>query len=372
MGTTAGFFHEFRLKMNILNKYIARRLLISLLLTTLTFLLITLVIDLTENIDTFIDYEAKIDLIALYYAYRIPYWLILILPISCLLGSIFALTSLARHNEVTAMKTLGFSINRILIPIFFCGASISGFAFVFTDYVVPSATLNHNKINKQIRSQQSDDGSQRHVLIQGSLGEIIYARNYDAKIERAEEVSIEMFTNSKLSTRIIAENLFWNKHDWIAVEGYRYTFRENDQTTTSFDTLAIKLSKLSPEDFSRKIKLPEEMTYSELKTYISRGNVRGEDVSRHRVDLYLKGALPFASFIIIVLGSTIGANARSTSISNSFGSGILICFVFYGCLKTCQALGWNGLISPLLSAWSTNILFVCLTLCIIWRINKTG
>ena len=74
-----------------------------------------------------------------------------------------------------------------------------------------------NKINNQIRAQLSDDGSQRHVLIQGGLGEIIFARNYDAKKERAEEVSIEMFTNSKLSTRIIAENLFWNKHDWIAV-----------------------------------------------------------------------------------------------------------------------------------------------------------
>ena len=47
----------------------------------------TIILD--KTIDLLLPYEAKIDLIVLYYAYRIPYWLILILPISCLLGSIF-------------------------------------------------------------------------------------------------------------------------------------------------------------------------------------------------------------------------------------------------------------------------------------------
>ena len=356
--------------MYILHQYIARRLLVSLTLTTFTFLLITIVIDLAENLDTFIDFEAKLYLIFLYYVYRIPYWLILILPISCLLGSIFAMTSLTRHNEIAAMKTMGLSTYHILMPVLCCGLIISGLAFIFTDYIVPRATLQHNDINNQIMAQQSNTGSQRHVLIQGSQGEIIFARNYDAKKEFAKDISIEMFTNSALSERIVAKNLFWRKPNWIAVDGCRYTFQGKIQITTIFDTLTIPHSDLRPVDFTRQIKLPEEMTYSELKSYIYRGNARGEDVLRHRVDLHLKIAVPFAALIIVILGATIGANTHRTSISNSFGLGILICFGFYSCLKTGQALGWNGVLSPGFSAWFTNALFVCLTIYIFWRTNK--
>ena len=63
-------------------------------LAIVSLILISVVIDLTENIDTFIDFSAQPQQIALYYAYRLPYWTILTLPIAALLGSLFALTAL--------------------------------------------------------------------------------------------------------------------------------------------------------------------------------------------------------------------------------------------------------------------------------------
>ena len=217
---------------------------------------------------------------------------------------------------------------------------------------------------------KSDDGSQRRVLIQGNRGQIIFARNYDANKKYAEEISIEIFSKSILSERIVAKHLFWRNPDWISVDGQHYHFREKSQVITRFDTLLISDMELTPIDFTRQIKLPEEMTYSELEKYIIRASARGEDVIRHRVDLHLKMAIPFACFIIIVLGATIGARTRQTSITNSFGFGILICFGFYSSLKFGQALGWNNLMSPWFSAWFTNILCTLLTLCIIWRTNR--
>ena len=356
--------------MHTLYRYIARRIITCLTLTTSSLMLVTIVIDLAENLDTFIDFQATPQLIFLFYIFRIPYWLILILPISCLFGSIFAFTSLTRHNEIVGMKTVGIGINHILLPVFGCGLTISGLAFIFTDYVVPITTLRHNEINSQIMAQQSDDGSQRRVLIQGKQGQIIFARNYDANRKYAKDVSIEIFSESILSERILAKHLFWRKPDWISVDVQHYQFKEESQIVTKFDTLLISDLKLTPIDFTRQIKLPEEMTYSELENYILRASARGEDVIRHRVDLQLKLAIPFACFVIIVLGATIGARTHRSSITNSFGFGILICFGFYSSLKIGQALGWNNLISPWFSAWYTNILYTCLTLCIIWKTNK--
>ena len=71
--------------MNTLDWHIARRLALCLGLAIVSLILISVVIDLTENIDTFIDFSAQPQQIALYYAYRLPYWTILTLPIAALL-----------------------------------------------------------------------------------------------------------------------------------------------------------------------------------------------------------------------------------------------------------------------------------------------
>ena len=82
--------------MRTLDLYLTRRFLLCLGIAVVSLLLIAVIIDLSENIDTFIDYKARPEQILLYYVYRLPYWLILTLPIAALLGALFALTSLAR------------------------------------------------------------------------------------------------------------------------------------------------------------------------------------------------------------------------------------------------------------------------------------
>ena len=53
--------------MNTLDWYIVRRLALCLGLAIVSLILISVVIDLTENIDTFIDFSAQPQQIALYY-----------------------------------------------------------------------------------------------------------------------------------------------------------------------------------------------------------------------------------------------------------------------------------------------------------------
>ena len=115
--------------MRILDLYLMRRFLLCLGIAVVSLLPIAVIIDLTENIDTFIDFKARLEQTLLYYVYRLPYWLILTLPIAALLGALFALTSLARQNEITAMKATGISLYRLLAPVFACALAVSVAAF---------------------------------------------------------------------------------------------------------------------------------------------------------------------------------------------------------------------------------------------------
>ncbi len=356
--------------MHTLDWYIIRRLVLCLALAVVSLILISAIIDLTENIDTFIDFDAQPRHIALYYLYRLPYWTILTLPIAALLGSLFALTSFARHNEIAAMKALGISLARILLPTMLCALCISAIAFLFTDFVVPRATLRHNEIDSEMRSQQRSDGSRRQVLLQDRGGQLIFARSYDAGQQRADEVSWERLQEGVPRERIIARYILWHSERWVAFDGRLYQFAEGGQTETAFDSLALNDLQLQPLDFARQHKDPEEMNYAELESFIERAAERGEDVARQRVDLHLKIAFPLTCFIIIALGATLGANARRTGMANSFGLGVLVCFAYYSSLKAGQALGWNEVIAPWLGAWIANIFFALLAFVLIWRAHK--
>ena len=357
--------------MRTLNLYLTRRFLLCLGLAVVSLLLISVVIDLTENIDTFIDFEARPGQILLYYAYRMPYWLILSLPIAALLGSLFALTSLSRQNEITAMKATGISLYRILTPILLCAFAVSVLAFFFTDRVVPTATYRYNQISDEIKSYHRNDGSRRQVLLQDTGEQLVYARSYDARHQRADEVSWERLADNVPMERIVARRMEWRKNTWHLLSGRHFSFAADGTIeTSSFDTLALPSLSLRPIDFTRQQKAPEEMNYAELANYIERATLNGEDATRQQVDLHLKIAFPLTSFIIIALGATLGANARRTGLANSFGLGVLLCFAYYSCVKAGQALGWNQFLDPWLGAWLANLIFAGLALTLLWRAHK--
>ncbi|MFH1571814.1 MAG: LptF/LptG family permease, partial [Gemmatimonadota bacterium] len=94
------------------------------------------------------------------------------------------------------------------------------------------------------------------------------------------------------------------------------------------------------------------------------------DVTRDLVDLHLKVAFPLTCFVILLLGAPVAAGTRRSGRANTFGVGVLVCFVFYSCVKAGQALGWNGLLEPWLGAWAANLLFGALGLVLLWRAHK--
>ena len=66
-----------------------------------------------EEIDNFIDHEAEIKHIVLYYVFSIPFILTYIIPVSLLLGTVFAMGVMARRNEFTALIASGVSLVRV-------------------------------------------------------------------------------------------------------------------------------------------------------------------------------------------------------------------------------------------------------------------
>lgn len=355
--------------MTRLDRYVLRRQLQCLALSAVALWLVAVVVDLVENIDTFIDHEATLGQIGRYYLFRTPYWVLLTLPVTTLLGTLFCLTGLARRSEIVAVKAAGIGLHRLLAPLHALAFVLAAATLVFTDLVVPRATYRYNATRDEIRSYSRTDGSRSQVLLQDVDGQFLFARSYDHRRRRAHEVTYERTRGSHTLERATAQVAAWDSSAprWILIGGHAYALDGGVPQIAAFDSLALSRVTLTPDDFARQEKEPEEMGFAELAGSIGRARASGEDVARHLVDLHLKISFPFTCVVIFLLGAPLATGAPRSSRTGAFGLGVLICFVFYGAVQVSRALGWNGILEPWLGAWLANLVFGALGLLLLRR-----
>lgn len=78
----------------------------------------------------------------------------LALPLAILLSSLMTFGNLAEHNELTALKSSGFSLLRIMRPLIIIVSSIAVATFIFANYVIPAANLKWHTLIYDIQNKK--------------------------------------------------------------------------------------------------------------------------------------------------------------------------------------------------------------------------
>jgi lipopolysaccharide export system permease protein len=358
--------------MTRLDKYISKQFLNTLLFAIVSFALITIVVDLVEYLDKFIDRQVPKIIIFQYYVYYLPYIIVLILPIAVLLASLFSLGQMARYNELTAMQTSGISLYRIGLPLFVLGFFLSIFMLLFAEYVLPPASARKMAIKRQYldRVPQQIFSRQSNInVLQGEF-ERTYISFFDAKRQTAHEVMVQFYTDGGLRKRIDARRMVWADGKWYLEEGLVREFHNDSVSVQPFHRLELKNFPFQPEDLQKAQKQPDEMNFRELRQFIRQIVRNGADPQKWLVDLHLKIAFPFSNFIIILFGIPLASIQKRSGRALGFALSLIVCFFFFGLIKTFQALGYNGLIHPALAAWSSNLLIGGVGLFLLIRARK--
>ncbi|MFQ5823304.1 MAG: LPS export ABC transporter permease LptG [bacterium] len=345
--------------MRILDLYILRRFVMTLLYALLVFILIVIFIDMVGNLGKFLDKNVPNLIIIQYYLFYIPYLFILVLPVAMLLASLFGIGQLARYNELIAIKSEGISLNRILLPLLFFSVLVSLVALIFAEIVVPPA--NHGKsrikneylesINRPIKTRITN------IFLRDKLDRRIFIGYYDSRDKTAHKVSIQKYIENKIVERLDAPQMKWQDSTWVLLSGYKRFFSGKNEEAVPFDTLQDNDIDFKPEQLAQTQKEPEDMSYKELNYFILEVKRNGGNIDRWMVDLYLKISFPFANFVMVLFGAPLASNKKRSGAIVGFIISLMICFIYFGFIKFVQTLGHNGALSPLLSAWLPNGIF---------------
>jgi lipopolysaccharide export system permease protein len=360
------------MQLRIHDRYLLRQYVKILLFSILAFVIIYVTVDVFEEIDNFIDHDAKTIDILEYYLYSVPFILTYIIPVSLLLGAVFSMGVMSRRNELTALIASGISLIRIAAPILITAALVSIGSAFFNDEVVAYANRKNSDIMRYKIEHQPPPppGIKHNFHYLGADGFVYLARNYNNEAQTLYDVVIQQFDGNTLKRRIDARRAVWEDGVWTLNDGVERIFDNDKESIRPFDEMKMPEIAETPSDFGKKEIRQDNMTYQELRDYIEKVRRSGGDVRRYLVDLYFKMSFPFAGSIFVLIGVAFASGKRKPSIATGFGVTLLISFLYYGVLRVGQTLGHNGVVPPLLAAQLGNIIFLGVGLVSLIRANR--
>lgn len=354
------------------DRYLLRSFLRVFAFAVVAFVIIYITVNIFEEIDNFIDHDARLFDIAQYYIYSLPFVLTYVVPVSLLLGTVFAMGVLARRNELTALLASGVSLARVARPIFVVSILVALFSIYFNDHIVSRANRRKADVMRheiEGRPRPSSDIKTDFRYL-GEKGFVYLAGTYDHTTTTLYDVVVQQFENDAVVRRIDAKTASWKGNRWLFAGGYVRTFGAAGENVAAFDTLTIREMRETPDDFAEEEVDEENMNLVELRRFIDKVQRSGGGVEQYMVDLYFKFSFPFAGAIFVLIGVALASGKRKPSIATGFGLTLVVSFMYYAVLRVGQTLGHNGVLPPLLAAQAGNILFLVIGLVMLRRADR--
>lgn len=289
---------------------------------------------------------------------RIPYLAAYALPMSMLLATLLAFGRLSDRNEITALRTTGWSLGRIALPVLFAGVLVTSMSLGMTEYVVPRSEARYRDLLAQaIRSPVRV--VQQHVLFRepvDGVESVFYARQLDTRDGTMSNVVIIQLLEGRPSRLIEAASARFGPDGWVLHDGTLYLLGNPSGITTQFRELRVTLKRTPKQMAAPPRRDPSELTIREVRAQIAVLRATGESILRYAVSLQLKLALPTSSVIFALLAVPLGLRPHRSGRSVGLALTVLVLLGYYLMMSITITLGERGQLSPFLAAWLPNLM----------------
>ncbi len=358
--------------MKTIDRYIRNEFLRFFALFLLSLLVLSIIIDFFEKIRMFLSNDATLDQALRYFFFALPMLISIIAPAAFLIATLTTFGSLCLNHEITALKANGISVYRASLPMLLLALVFSGIYFTFNEFVTPRANENADRIIRlEIQKQQPLGAfSQNELWYRGKAG-IYNFRLLEPQSSTIHGVTINQFDSAfNLTRRLDVQRAVWENNRWrfYNVLITRFVVGESPVIERR-DEMVFELPE-KPDDFLRLQKSADKMGYFELKEYIDRIRSEGYDITAYLADWHGKLAFSFVNIILAAIGIAFSIKTeRSGAMARSVGAGIVLGFSYWILFALAMSLGRAGTISPLLGAWSANLLFGIFALYLFGRVK---
>lgn len=359
--------------MNILDRYILRQFIYTLFFAIIALCLIFLVVNLMENLDDFIDKKVPNPIIVKYYLSFFPEILKILTPVSVLIATLFTIGRLSTNNEITAMKSGGLSLYRLMLPMVTFAIILSFAQLYFNGWIVPIANQTKLEIERvYLKKAKAQGGTLFNLFFRDTPTKHVMMQYYHATEQSGYQVAVEEYTDEfspRLRSRIEATRIVWNDGSWQLQSGIIRTFSQNSVFVKNFDTLNIKLN-IKHEQLIKLQMLPDEMTFDEKRDYINVLKMGGKDIRKNLIDYYGGYAFPFANLIVMLFGVPFASVKKRGGLAIQITAAMVVAFTYLVFTEISKTVGYSLDLNPMFVGWSANIIFFLASIVVIIKTQK--
>jgi LPS export ABC transporter permease LptG len=357
----AGRRHLLRLSgLRQLDRYVLEGWVRIFVLTALGFPLVSIVINLVDNLNKLLDRGLSMKEIAISYIYSIPENAFLVMPAAVLFATVFTVGTMGRHSELTAAKAGGQSFHRLMRPVFLAACAASALAFLVGE-LAPGATARQLEIQKA--KQARPTRTRFNFVYRGDAGWVYTIRSLDVGNRQLKQLMFERQGTGLSYPGLVltADSASYDNKlkAWRLRSGAsRVIAGPGRQATFTFRTMRLNALRQSPADLLAEPKAPDEMRYAELGRYIDALKRSGNDANKLMVDQALKLALPATCLIIALFGAPLAVTSPRAGAAVGIAISLGTTVVFLLVTQITKAVGAGGVINPIVAAWFPNVVFL--------------
>jgi len=326
--------------------------------TALGFPILVNIIDLTDNLDTYLGRHLSVGRILLSYLYWLPDSMFMVLPAAVLFATVFAIGALTRHSEITAAKASGISFYRFIAPIF-VGALLATVMGLLLGEVAPVTNKKRLDILQANRVNISND--RYNFAYAADRGRVYKIGALHLLEPSVEGMVIERKGKGPdYPSYVITANSARYKPStgWLLQRGAMHVIPDTlHNVTFSFDSLRDRHFTAAPKELTLTQKAPADMGFRELGRFITSMERSGAEVNELRVERMLKIAIPITCVVILLFGAPLATSTQRGGAAYGVGLSLATTVIFLMLIQLTKGIGGKGMIPADLAAWLPSIIF---------------
>jgi len=360
--------------MSILNRYILKKFVKPFLASFVALCVLLFVSQIFDRLDRFLADGVDIGHVLSYLITSLPFQALQVLPVACLLATLFVVGNLARTREYVAGLAGGLPPEKFLTGLFFAGFAISVAALVANETVIPQIThYSRSMFRENIRRLgEWREAVFTDLFVAGADGRIWAAKFFSSSEGSMERVVVDTYDGARLSEQVDAIKAVWTSDGWVFQNGVKRSYSADGISIANVEAFTEMKTgyREKPADLAINEPQPEEMTYSALRRHIRRLDSLGIPVRALEVELMMKLAFPFSCFVVTFLGVPLALRGKGNA-AIGIAAGAALTLLYLGFMQFGKALAQRAM-PPWAGAWLGNFVFLTVG-CLLWaRMRRTA
>ena len=364
----------------ILDRYITRELILPFLLGLVVFTFLLMIQPLGDYSEQLIAKGVSWSIVVRVLGTLVPQALAVTIPIALLIGLLIGLGRLSADRETVAMQACGISLYRLLRPVLL----LAMLAWAVTSYImieaVPTANQTFREIVFGIISARAENEIKPRVFFEDFPNRVLYVGDAPAgggwrECFLADTSKPDQPTVFTAETCRLAIDRDKRTVDMVLTRGSRHAALLSDPAKYEVARFAELILGLDPNTVFRAtdiLKGDNEMTMAELEARAA--DLRRQGLSEHGPVMawHRKFALPFACFVLSVIGLGLGVQHGRGGKLAAFVPGIAVVFVYYIIDYGGRQMAKGQVLAPSLAVWLPNIVLGAVGVALlVWRAQSS-